>query len=207
VASVAQLIELSTNRVNDRLRRISEVVGSGQGDIKKGLKIEFIGEEGIDAGGLRKEWFLLLIREAFDEAHGTYVNSVWCSPVELLVGLFVYDEDSRFCYFNPHCFESSEQYFLVGVVTGLAIYNSTILDIAFPPFVFKKLLASTPVTTNVTTSTPRLTHGHSLEDLAELRPALARGLRQLLEYDGDVQETFCRDFVVEEDRYGENSQV
>lgn len=53
-----------------RLRRISEVVGSGQGDIKKGLKIEFVGEEGVDAGGLRKEWFLLFIRELFDEAHG-----------------------------------------------------------------------------------------------------------------------------------------
>jgi HECT-domain (ubiquitin-transferase) len=92
-------------------------------------------------------------------------------------------------------------------VTGLAIYNSTILDIAFPPFVFKKLLASIPLTANVTTSTPRLAHGNTLEDLAELRPALARGLRQLLEYDGNVQETFCRDFVVEEDRYGENVQV
>jgi hypothetical protein len=61
---------LSANGLYDRLRRISEVVGSGQGDIKKGLKIEFIGEEGVDAGGLRKEWFLLLIREVFDEAHG-----------------------------------------------------------------------------------------------------------------------------------------
>ena len=92
-------------------------------------------------------------------------------------------------------------------MTGLAIYNSTILDIAFPPFVFKKLLASTPITTNVTTSNPRLTHGYSLEDLAELHPALARGLRQLLEYEGNVQETFCRDFVIEEDRYGEKVQV
>jgi E3 ubiquitin-protein ligase HECTD2 len=58
------------NGLTHRLRRISEVVGSGQGDIKKGLKIDFIGEEGVDAGGLRKEWFLLLIREVFDEAHG-----------------------------------------------------------------------------------------------------------------------------------------
>ena len=120
-----------------------------------------------------------------------------------MTGLFVYDEDSRFCYFNPHCFESSEQYFLVGVVTGLAIYNSTILDIAFPPFVFKKLLSSTPVAGNVTTSLPRITGGCTLEDLGELRPTLARGLRQFLEYEGDVQEAFCRDFVVEEDRYGE----
>ena len=46
------------------------MVGAGQDDIKKGLKIDFVGEEGIDAGGLRKEWFLLLIREVFDEAYG-----------------------------------------------------------------------------------------------------------------------------------------
>lgn len=131
----------------------------------------------------------------------------WCSNAEHNAGLFIYDEDSRFCYFNPHSFESSEQYFLVGVVTGLAIYNSTILDIAFPPFVFKKLLASTPITASVTTSTPRPSHGYSLGDLAELHPTLARGLRQLLEYEGNVQETFCRDFVVEEDRYGEKVQV
>lgn len=127
--------------------------------------------------------------------------------IDVSTGLFDYDEDSRFCYFNSHCFESSEQYFLVGVVTGLAIYNSTILDVAFPPFVFKRLLASTPVTNNVSTSTPRLAHGCTLEDLAELRPALARGLRQLLEYEGNVQETFCRDFAIEEDRYGESIQV
>jgi hypothetical protein len=62
------------NGPNNSLRRISEVVGSGQGDIKKGLKIDFIGEEGVDAGGLRKEWFLLLIREVFDEAHGEYIS-------------------------------------------------------------------------------------------------------------------------------------
>lgn len=92
-------------------------------------------------------------------------------------------------------------------MTGLAIYNSTILDIAFPPFVFKKLLASTPIASNITSSIPRITHSSSLEDLAELHPALARGLRQLLEYTGNVQETFCRDFVVEEDRYGEIVQV
>jgi E3 ubiquitin-protein ligase HECTD2 len=125
----------------------------------------------------------------------------------LPAGLFEYDEDSRCCYFNAHTFESSEQYFLVGVVTGLAIYNSTILDVAFPPFVFKRLLASTPVTNNVSTSTPRLARTCSLEDLAELHPALARGLRQLLEYDGNVQETFCMDFVIEGDRYGESFQV
>ena len=37
--------------VDDSLRGVSEVVGTGQEEIKKGLRIEFIGEEGVDAGG------------------------------------------------------------------------------------------------------------------------------------------------------------
>lgn len=49
--------------------------------------------------------------------------------------------------------------------------------------------------------------GHSLDDLAEFRPLLAKGLGQLLNYDGDVEETFCRDFVVEVDRYGQKLLV
>jgi E3 ubiquitin-protein ligase HECTD2 len=192
--AVSQYLVLKVRRdclVDDSLRSVSEVVGAGAGDIKKGLRIDFVGEEGIDAGGLRKEWFLLLTREIFDPNHG----------------LFVYDDDSHYCYFNPYCFESSEQFFLVGVLLGLAIYNSTILDVAFPPFVFKKMLASAPSTGDKLSSTPRIGHGYSLEDLAELRPSLARGLRQLLEFEGNVESTFCRDFVVDMDRYGAWVQV
>ena len=48
---------------------------------------------------------------------------------------------------------------------------------------------------------------YSLEDLAEYRPALATGLRQLLEYEGDVESTFCRDFVADVERYGQVSQI
>jgi E3 ubiquitin-protein ligase HECTD2 len=56
--------------VEDSLKGVSEVVGSGSEEIKKGLRIEFKGEEGIDAGGLRKEWFLLLVRDVFNPEHG-----------------------------------------------------------------------------------------------------------------------------------------
>lgn len=118
----------------------------------------------------------------------------------------MYDDDSHFCYFNPFCFESSEQFFLVGVLLGLAIYNSAILDVAFPPFAFKKLLASAPSNMPMTAA-PKVSHVYTLEDLAEYRPGLARGLRQLLEYDGDVEETFALDFVAQLDRYGETVQV
>lgn len=129
--AVNQYLVLKVRRaclVEDSLRGVSEVVGTGQEEIKKGLRIEFIGEEGLDSGGLRKEWFLLLVRDIFDPEHG----------------LFVYDDDSRYCYFNPNTFETSDQFYLVGVLLGLAIYNSTILDVALPPFAFRKLLASAP---------------------------------------------------------------
>lgn len=192
--AVSQYLVLKVRRdclVDDSLKSVSEVIGRGGNDIKKGIRIDFVGEEGVDAGGLRKEWFLLLVREIFNPNHG----------------LFVYDEDSKYCYFNPFCFESSEQFFLVGVLLGLAIYNSTILDIAFPPFVFKKMLASAPAGPDKMTSTPKVSYRSSLDDLAELKPTLARGLRQLLEFEGDVQEVFCRDFVVEMERYGGNVQM
>ncbi|KAL8926063.1 MAG: hypothetical protein Q9172_001942 [Xanthocarpia lactea] len=160
-SAVSQYLLLKVRReclVDDSLRRVSEIVGSGQEEIKKSLRIAFQGEEGVDAGGLKKEWFLLLVREVFDPEHG----------------MFVYDEDSQYCYFNPNTLETSDQYFLVGVVLGLAIYNSTILDVALPPFAF---------------------------------PVLASGLGKLLDYDGDVEATFCRDFVIESNRYGQAVQV
>jgi E3 ubiquitin-protein ligase HECTD2 len=71
--AVSQYLVLKVRReclVEDSLKGVSEVVGTGQEEIKKGLRIEFLGEEGIDAGGLRKEWFLLLVREVFDPNHG-----------------------------------------------------------------------------------------------------------------------------------------
>ena len=95
----------------------------------------------------------------------------------------------------------------MGVVLGLALYNSTILDVALPPFVFRKLLASAPAYTGPVTSSVRPAAGYTLDDLAEFRPSLAKGLRQLLDFDGDVESTFCRDFVADVERYGQITQA
>lgn len=121
--------------------------------------------------------------------------------------MFVYDEDSGYCYFNPNSFETSDQFFLVGVVMGLAIYNSTILDMPLPPFTFRKLLATGPAPAPGSAAHPRPLLSYTLDDLAELRPRLANGLRQLLDYTGDVEETFGLDFAIDTDRYGTTVQV
>jgi E3 ubiquitin-protein ligase HECTD2 len=71
--AIEQYLVLNVRRdclVEDSLKAVSEVIGSGSEDIKKGLRIVFKGEEGVDAGGLRKEWFLLLVREVFNPDHG-----------------------------------------------------------------------------------------------------------------------------------------
>jgi E3 ubiquitin-protein ligase HECTD2 len=71
--NVTQYLTLDVRRdclVEDSLTSVSEVIGSGSEDIKKRLRIVFKGEEGYDAGGLRKEWFLLLVREVFNPDHG-----------------------------------------------------------------------------------------------------------------------------------------
>lgn len=89
------------------------------------------------------------------------------------------------------------------------MYNSTILDVALPPFAFKKLLAAAPPTNMSANSTPppKQARACTLEDLAEYRPTLAKGLQALLDYDGDVQDTFCYDFVARVDRYGQHVET
>ena len=37
------------------------------------LKVSFVGEPGLDMGGLTKEWFQLLIKQIFDAEYGMFV--------------------------------------------------------------------------------------------------------------------------------------
>jgi hypothetical protein len=52
--------------LSDSLNQISKK----RGELKKRLKVQFVGEDGVDAGGLAKEWFLLVTRELFLPQYG-----------------------------------------------------------------------------------------------------------------------------------------
>jgi E3 ubiquitin-protein ligase HECTD2 len=107
-------------------------------------------------------------------------------------GMFTWDEDSGYCWFNANSFESSDQYFLVGVVLGLAIYNSTILDIQLPLACYKKLLD---------------VHC-GLDDLKTFKPAVVNSLDQLLDYEGDdFEDVFGLDYVCDKGAYGQVQTV
>lgn len=38
------------------------------------LHVSFVGEEGIDAGGLTREWYTVMAREMFNPAYSLFVN-------------------------------------------------------------------------------------------------------------------------------------
>nr|XP_036876001.1 probable E3 ubiquitin-protein ligase HERC3 isoform X4 [Manis javanica]XP_036876002.1 probable E3 ubiquitin-protein ligase HERC3 isoform X4 [Manis javanica] len=156
------------NLVGDALRELSI---HSDTDLKKPLKVIFDGEEAVDAGGVTKEFFLLLLKELLNPIYG----------------MFTYYQDSNLLWFSDTCFVEHNWFHLIGITCGLAIYNSTVVDIHFPLALYKKLLNVKP----------------GLEDLQELSPTEGRSLQELLDYPGeDIEETFCLNFMICRESYG-----
>ncbi|PFH32424.1 putative E3 ubiquitin-protein ligase [Besnoitia besnoiti] len=95
--------------------------------LKKALRVRFAGEDGVDEGGVKKEFFQLLVQELFSPGYD----------------MFLHCEDSHLCWFNPVSTEEMSNFRLIGVIFGLAIYNGVLLGISFPSVIFRKLLGWT----------------------------------------------------------------
>uniref|UniRef100_A0A8C8MCS5 HECT domain-containing protein n=1 Tax=Oncorhynchus tshawytscha TaxID=74940 RepID=A0A8C8MCS5_ONCTS len=93
-------------------------------DLKKPLKVIFDGEEAVD--------------ELMDPVYG----------------MFTQYTQSNLLWFSDKCFVEYNWFNLIGIICGLAIYNSTVVDLHFPLVLYKKLLGVAP----------------TLEDLKELSP-------------------------------------
>lgn len=105
-------------------------------------------------GGLTKEWFLLLVREIFDSNYG----------------MFVYHLHSRCYWFSVNNREGNlREYNLIGVLMGLAVYNSNILDLHFPSVCYRKLLTP-PVVPNTDNNYIGIIESPTLDDLHEIMP-------------------------------------
>ncbi|KAI8372246.1 hypothetical protein EDC96DRAFT_500434, partial [Choanephora cucurbitarum] len=142
-------------------------------DLKKQLRVQFVGEEGVDEGGVQKEFFQLIVREIFDPKYG----------------MFTFNEESRLCWFTPNPVLDEiniREYKLVGLLLGLAVYNSVILDLHFPLVLYKKLM-------QVNTT---------LSDLKQLDPSLGKGLERLLNFEGDIVTEYDRNFQVDIQSFG-----
>lgn len=78
------LLKIRRDAVLDESMRLLMLVPAS--DLRQRLRIEFIEEPGLDAGGLMREWVTLLCEQLFDESYGlfqaTHVEnlSYWINP-------------------------------------------------------------------------------------------------------------------------------
>ena len=126
MGSMYLLLEVRREHIlEDTLRQINSMTIN----LKKPLRIQFKGEPGIDEGGVRKEFFQLLVRQLFDPNYG----------------MFNYNEKERLYWFNGQSHEPNVNFELIGILMALAIYNNIILDVPLPMVCYKKLLFQRPV--------------------------------------------------------------
>ncbi len=78
---------------------------------------------------------------------------------------------------------------------GLAVYNGEILDIRFPPCVYKKLAAASLVKSS-DAETFGVLSSLSLYDLKFIQPDLANSLQNILDYEGDLKEDLMMKFEI-----------
>lgn len=145
-------LELKVRRdhiIEDALVRLEIIAMENPSDLKKQLVVEFDGEQGVDEGGISKEFFQLFLEEIFNAD----------------IGMFTYDEDTKLFWFNPSSLENDAQYTLIGLVLGLAIYNNCILDVHFPMVVYRKLMGKKGTYLDLSDLNPVLYK--SLKDLLE----------------------------------------
>ena len=84
-------------------------------------------------------------------------------------------QETRTYWFNPSTLEAETEFMLVGLVLGLAIYNSVLLDFPLPIALYKKLVGQPP----------------SLRDLSDMEPTVGKSLRELLNYSGARRFVCC----------------
>jgi ubiquitin-protein ligase E3 A len=145
---------------------LAEVARQRARDLLKPLRVHFIGEDGIDAGGVKKEFFQLLVGELLSPDYG----------------MLVPQPESRTYWFNAATLEPDESFLLLGLVVGLAVYNGVLLDLPLPLALYRKVLGLEVGLRDLEEMQPTL--GRSLRQL------LAH------EGPGAVEDVFCQTFAV-----------
>ncbi|TFK72516.1 ubiquitin-protein ligase [Pluteus cervinus] len=151
----------------------AEIMRQTPNDLKKRLMIKFDGEDGLDYGGLSREFFFLLSHEMF--------NPFYC--------LFEYSaHDNYTLQINPASGVNPEHlnYFkFIGRCLGLGIFHRRFLDAYFIVSFYKMILKK-----KVT-----------LADLESVDAELYRGMTWMLE--NDITDVIDDTFTTTEERFGE----
>ncbi|KFM66753.1 E3 ubiquitin-protein ligase SMURF2, partial [Stegodyphus mimosarum] len=142
-------------------------------DLRKRLMVKFRSEEGLDYGGVAREWLYLLSHEMLNPYYG----------------LFQYTRDDIYTLqinhdssVNP---EHLSYFHFVGRVIGLAVFHGHYIDGGFT-LPFYKMLLNKPIT---------------LDDIEAVDPELQRSLKWMLE--NNITSVIDTSFSVEHDAFGQ----
>eukprot|EP00177_Eucheuma_denticulatum_P005230 GFKZ01009528.1.p1 GENE.GFKZ01009528.1~~GFKZ01009528.1.p1 ORF type:complete len:1158 (+),score=162.41 GFKZ01009528.1:135-3608(+) len=174
------------NIVSDAFLHIAELAQNHPRELHKPLKVIFDGEDGVDEGGVRKEFYQVLLEQILSPDYG----------------MFEYDEETRYHWFRRDSLETEHSWVLVGIMFGLAAFNSILLDVQFPPVFYRKLLVALRNNLKRTQAAEGLDadvekYEADLNDVKETFPHHGNSLAHLLAYeDEDVETAFSLSFEV-----------
>ncbi|CDS36524.1 neural cell expressed developmentally [Echinococcus multilocularis] len=141
------------------------------------LWIEFLGEKGLDYGGVQREWFFLLSREMFNPYYGLFEYSAadnYTLQINPLSGLA---NENHLRYFK-----------FIGRVCGMAVYHGKLVDGFFIRPFYKMMLG----------------RKIGLKDMEAVDSGYYRSLKYILDADPrDLELTFA----VDEEHFGETVEV
>jgi len=134
--------------------------------LTKRLFIKFVGEEGLDYGGMSREWFLCLSQEIFDKSRGLFVKCPLNTTYQ--VSRFSSSVDNHLDHFR-----------FVGKILGMAVYHGKLLSARFSLPFYKALLGK-PL---------------ELDDLKHIDENVYKGLKRVIEANNingwDLTFTIC----------------
>ncbi|KAH0544802.1 hypothetical protein FGG08_001031 [Glutinoglossum americanum] len=141
------------------------------------LSIRFHGEEGVDAGGVTREWFQVLSRQMFNPDYALF------TPVASDRTTF---HPNRLSGVNTEHFSFFK---FIGRIIGKALYEGRVLDCHFSRAVYKRILGK-PV---------------SIKDMETLDLDYYKSLVWMLE--NDITDIITETFSVETDAFGESQTI
>ena len=138
------------NLLKESMEKIEKV------NLYKEVKIAFDGEDGLDAGGLFREWFNICFK------------SLESDELKLLI----VSDSNEFSYnINPllkHSKENFNYFFFIGKLIGKALFDNITINICFNKLIYKMILQEEITLDDLLLiDNPLYTSFHNLKDLVE----------------------------------------
>ena len=166
-------LQLSVRRDHVFLDSFKSLYYKNGNEIKYGkLNIRFHGEEGIDAGGVSREWFAAMARQMFNPDYALF-NPVASDRTTFHPNPLSEINDEHLMFFK-----------FIGRIIGKALYEGRVLDCHFSRAVYRRILGKSV----------------SLKDMESLDLDYYKSLVWILE--NDITDITFETFSVDIDRFG-----